>query len=268
MQLKYKAEEWSVCGKVDAKYMIPTIAQHVPAAMVDTLIYQPDVWELLGEAARVFSCETLGIPSPSESWQNSSAATNTSSSKKKQTMPMPNRERERPDWMDLEKHTYRGVLQAHLARIIQADPLLHMPKADLERLTDIFTEVQLSLNMWFAPYSKTDGEVEGAAEFVEAALVSADRQLKGRELEKLVAQAEEVTDDWVRSADALKSWEGDMNVWTLAMGKVLSAKEEMEKVGMVMAQERVEVVLGVLDSKKDEQVAVVAAEMLMKGVSI
>lgn len=188
------------------------VLQDISGETLDKLCKQPNIFHILGEAATIFSCIELGIPSPSTSTRSSSA--NSPSSFSPFTMTSVG-----DSWLYLEKHAYHGTLQSSLDELLPHDPILSLPIETLQALIDGMTEVQLLLNIWFAPYQR-NGEVdEIATESIAAALSQLDQSNAkyAKEGEKLIHAGEIATGNWIRDAANLKRIEHDFNVWNLAL---------------------------------------------------
>lgn len=197
------------------------VLQDISGEALKRLRDQRNIFHILGEAATIFSCKELGIPPPSTSTRTSSVDGTVSLSVTNSPLTMTSEE---DNWLYLEKHTYHGTLQSSLDDLAPHDPVLSLPTETLYSLIDGMTEVQLLLNVWFAPYQR-NGEVdEITTESIAAALTDSDTTYTKSEREELIHAGEIASGNWIRDAATLRSIEHDFNVWNLALQRCLKIK--------------------------------------------
>lgn len=223
------AIHWEECAKVDSKLLCKgTVLQTISGATLEQLLDQPNILHILGEAANVFSCTEIGIPSPSSSTYASPRASFTVSPINGNS-PIGRSRKNTPtgsNWLYLENYTYRPILQAHLEELLPVDPILLLSEQVLESLLDRMSEAQLSLNIWFAPYQQ-DGEVfEVTTDSIATAVVewTTSSPEEAKERDEVIRAGEISSFNWVKDATDLKRIEHDFNVWNLGIQRCLKLK--------------------------------------------
>jgi len=223
-ELRIDAILWKQCGKMDSTILAKgPVLQDISGEALEKLLYQPNIFHILGEATMIFSCIELGIPSPSTSTRTPSVDGSVSLSLTNSPLTMTSEE---DNWLYLEKHTYHGTLQSSLDDLLPHDPVLSLPIETLYSLIDGMTEVQLLLNVWFAPYQR-NGEVDDiATESIATALTQLDKTnaKSAKEGEELIHAGGIASGNWIRDAATLRGIEHDFNVWNLALQRCLKIK--------------------------------------------
>jgi len=216
-ELELDAKYWEECGEMDSKTLAKgPVLQEIEGDMFRRLLNQPNIFHILGEAAAVFTCTELGIPSPCTS---TTTASSLDSSPVLASKSGPITMTSAGDgWLYLEKHTYHATLQTCFDNLLPHDPILSLPAETLQALIDGMTESQLLLNVWFSPYQK-DGEtdeitIEGIASAIAQLGKNSNTVNKGDEL---IHAGGVAADNWLRDAASLRRIEHEFNVWNLAL---------------------------------------------------
>ncbi|KAF8421983.1 hypothetical protein EV426DRAFT_180319 [Tirmania nivea] len=222
-ELELDAAFWEKCGEIDSKILAKgPVLQEIKGDMLRRLLNQPNIFHILGEAATIFSCTELGIPSPCTSTTASSLDSSPVLASKNGLFTMTSAG---DSWLYLEKHTYHATLQTCLDDLLPHEPILSLPVETLQALIDGMTESQLLLNVWFSPYQK-NGEVDEIT--IESIASAISQQNAVKEGKKLIHAGGVATDNWLRDAANLRRIEHDFNVWNLALqrcGKMKASHE-------------------------------------------
>lgn len=225
-ELRDDAVFWEQCGEMDSRILAKgPILQDISGDALKRLLNQPNIFHILGEAAAIFSCTELGIPSPSATTKASSLD---SSSPALPAMASPFRVTSVGDsWLYLEKHAYHATLQSCLDELLPHDPILSLPVETLHALIDGMTESQLLLNVWFAPYQQNGEIVEVTTESIASALFDLDK-ISAKESDEFIHAGEIASQNWIRDATNLKRIEHEFNVWNLALQRCEKMKSLQE----------------------------------------
>jgi len=214
-ELELDAKYWEECGEMDSKILAKgPVLQEIKGDMLRKLLSQPNIFHVLGEAAAVFTCTELGIPSPRTPTTALHSSPVLASKNGLSTMTSAG-----DNWLYLEKHAYHTTLQTCLDGLLPHDPILSLSVETLQALIDGMSESQLLLNVWFSPYQE-NGEVdEITIESITSAIAQLDKQSSTtvKERDELIHAGGVATDNWLRDAANLRRIEHDFNVWNLAL---------------------------------------------------
>lgn len=224
-ELEEEAQYWKECGEVDSKILAKgPVLQQIEGDLLRRLLNQPNIFHILGEAATIFACTELGIPSPCTSTRVSSLDNSPVLPPKHGPFSITSAGE---GWLYLEKHTYHATLQSSFDDLLPHDPILSLPFQTLQALIDGMTESQLLLNVWFSPYQR-DGEVD---EITTESIASAITRLDGkgsyasREGDELIHAGAIASGNWLRDATNLRRIERDFNIWNLALQRCEKLKK-------------------------------------------
>ncbi|KAI5808900.1 hypothetical protein DFH27DRAFT_244856 [Peziza echinospora] len=244
-ELRREAELWEECGEVEAILLTKgQVIQNISGDVIDRLLRQPNIFHILSEAVKVFSCTQLGITSPTQALSSGEAATAESAG---YTVPSPFANKldipqakmtatispstdtsTGSNWLYLEKHVYYPVLQHYFSTLLPCDPILSLPSETFSALAEKFSEAQLSLNMWFAPYNREDKVFPTVAESLTNAVSVMTKQMtkveKAKKRNMILRAADDEIYRWIQDANELRRLEHEFNVWNLGLQRCATMK--------------------------------------------
>jgi len=246
-ELRREAELWEECGQVEAKLLTQgPVIQNISGDVIDRLLRQPNIFHILSEAVRVFSCTELGITSPTQALVGEEG---TASGSAGYTVPSPFANKldipqakmsatinpstdtsTGSNWLYLEKHVYHPVLQHYFSTLLPYDPIVSLPSETFSALAEKFSEAQLSLNMWFAPYNREDKVFPTVTDSVAYAVsvMASDKKMtkaeKAKERNTIIRAADDETFKWIQDANDLRRLEHEFNVWNLGLQRCATLK--------------------------------------------